>query len=325
MQPSAQDGAFAEGACQAESDVSVTTAPSSHGPLGQTKTCARGQQRSRAVVPHRVAFGNGLSSSACLVRLDKWAAMRDRASSACRSFVETFNTYGVCVLECSEAAACKLDLHALFGNFVPHDFADSTGCVTLDPSAAKCSANVRDTQAEHQLHTDEAYSSSPGKIITMRCEICAQSGGETVLVSGKAMYDAAAANLRPDQLEALFSPCLKVGRALPGSDTAQETTISVFSRLPGGRVGVRWRSRDRYLLSVTAEAAPGYRFLEEFVADPRNRFILKLSPGQVVVIDNTALLHGRLPFAGDEPRRYHRINFYNDGGLSPELAEGWQP
>jgi hypothetical protein len=307
--PSDRDGSVAQGACQAESDVYVVSTPSSQGSFVSSATGTPGQQGARAVAPLRVALSSGASASDCLVRLDNVAAMSDPTSIERRHFVETFNTYGVCVLECSEEAASKLDLHSLFGNWVPHDFADATGSVTLDPSAEKCSANVRDTQAEHQLHTDEAYSSNPGKIITMRCEICAQSGGESVLVSAKAMYDAAAANLPSDQLEALFSPCLKVGRALPGSDAVQETTISIFSRLPGGRVGVRWRSRDAYVSFVAAEATPGYLFLEEFVADPRNRFILKLSPGQVVVMDNTALLHGRLPFESSEPRRYHRINF----------------
>jgi hypothetical protein len=152
-------------------------------------------------------------------------------------------------------------------------------------------------------------------VITMQCEVAARFGGETILIS--------AASLAPEQLEALFSPCLTVGRALPGSEEVQEAVIPIFSQLGDGRVAVRWRSRDAYLVSVTAEADAGYRFLEDFVADPRNRLHLRLQPGQVIIIDNRSLLHGRLPFPIHERRRYIRTNFYNNGSLQSELALGF--
>jgi alpha-ketoglutarate-dependent taurine dioxygenase len=233
------------------------------------------------------------------------------------------NIFGFCILQSSEEGFGTLDLHSLFGGFVPHVFADAKGCVTIDPSAEQCSRNVRDTEVEHQPHTDEAYSNHPGSITTMRCEVAARSGGETILISAKAMYDAAAASLAPKHLAALFSPCLTVGRALPGLEEVQEAVIPIFSHLGDGRMAVRWRGRDPYLLSVTAEADTGYRFLADFVADPHNQIRLRLQPGQVIIIDNTALLHGRLPFPSHERRRYVRTNFYNNGSLCSELDLGF--
>jgi len=271
----------------------------------------------------RVAFQGDRLAMDSPVCLRSWSDLHDSGSEARRNFVAIFNARGFCVLQSSEEDFSTLDLHSLFGGFVPHAFADARGRVTIDPSVEQCSRNVRDTQAEHQPHTDEAYSCEPGAVITMQCEVAARSGGETILISAKAMYDAAVASLAPEQLEALFSPCLTVGRALPGSEEVQEAVIPIFSQLGDGRVAVRWRSRDAYLVSVTAEADAGYRFLEDFVADPRNRIHLRLQPGQVIIIDNRSLLHGRLPFPVHERRRYIRTNFYNNGSLQSELALGF--
>lgn len=277
-------------------------------------------------MPHSRLFWGNLQAPRLQLCMRSYSDIVDLASDAQRQFINIFNTYGVCVIDGLdlETPAHVRVMHALFGETVKHEFADDMGRVTIDPSAEHCSINVRSTIKEHQPHTDEAYSSRPGAIVAMQCVVPAPSGGETVLISAKAMYDAAATALTPEQLNALFSPdCLTVGRALPGTENLVETKFAIFTRLSRSHVGVRWRSRDSYLLSIADAAVPGYLFLEKFVEDLNNRLILKLKPGQLIVIDNKAVLHGRLPFPSQEQRRNVRVNFYNNGALCSKLVQGF--
>jgi hypothetical protein len=233
-----------------------------------------------------------------------------------------FNKYGICVLECSEAPDA-LELKDLFGETVPHELADEEGRVIIDPSAKRASNNVKMTDAEHRLHTDEAYSDRPGRILTLACEVASATGGESVVVSVKAMYQAASKELSRDGLHALFSnDALTIGRTLPGSDVYAESKIAIFNQLADGRAGARWRSRDSYLQDILEVARPGFEFLEEFVEEEENRLKVKLAPGQVLIMDNTAVLHGRMPFPQGERRRMIRVNFFNNGTLNAKVVQG---
>jgi len=271
----------------------------------------------------RQPFSASLETSGKAVRILSWKGVVNLEKDAQCKLFEFYNQYGFGLLECSQTTDDILDMHKLFGRFVTHDFADQFGRVIIDPSVERCSKNVRDAEAEHQPHTDEAYSNDPGTIITMRCEKAASSGGEVMLISAKAMYDAAVANLAPAALEALFSPCLTVSRALPGSDNVDETIISIFTRCSNGQIGVRWRSRDSYVRIIAEDAVAGYEFLEQFIANPQNRLLVKLCPGQMLIVDNTAIIHGRTPFPSNEERRNVRINYYNNGILALVLAQGF--
>jgi len=235
-------------------------------------------------------------------------------------FVRIYNTYGFCLLDCSEEADLR-ELKAIFGTIVPHELANDEGCVVLDPHAKRTSSNVRNSEAEHKVHTDETYSNKPGAVITLQCDIAAEDGGESVLISGKQMHDAAVSSLRPEQMQELYSPCLCVGRTLPGSDNWEECTFPIFRKV-GSHSQVRYRSKDTYVKQVAGDSA-GYSFCEDFVETEANRFILALKPGQVLILDNRAILHGRLPFPAGQRRRMLRINYFGDGALTDRLIMGF--
>jgi alpha-ketoglutarate-dependent taurine dioxygenase len=272
----------------------------------------------------RTAFGANLPLPDLLVHVRRCVDIGDESLPAHAQFIEVFNKYGVCVLQCSEFPPDALELKEIFGETVPHELADEEGRVTIDPSADRASSNVKATDAEHRLHTDEAYSDRPGRILTLACEIASPSGGENVVVSVKAMYQAAAAVLDPAGIHALFSnDALTIGRTLPGSTNYAESKIAIFNQLMDGRAGARWRSRDSYLKDILEGARPGFEFLEKFVEEEVNRLIVKLAPGQVLIMDNTAVLHGRLPFPQGERRRMVRINYFNNGTLRAKVVQGF--
>mmetsp|Transcript_1984 Transcript_1984/g.4773 ORF Transcript_1984/g.4773 Transcript_1984/m.4773 type:complete len:353 (+) Transcript_1984:64-1122(+) len=287
---------------------------------GQVPTHAKGPD-CKVIASERKAFDAGLPLTEILVPVCKCGDIAI-SGEAQQKFLRAYNTYGLCVLSCDTSETCDLrELKDLFGSIVPHEFADSDGRVFLDPQAERASNNVRDTEAEHQVHTDETYTDAFGKIITLQCDIAASEGGESVVISGKMMHDMAQQRLTECEMAALRAPCLSVGRALPGSKI-HCCTFPIFGS-SGSHVQVRYRSQDPYVSSTTQEASPGYRFCEDFVKTEDYRLTVKLQPGQVLVMDNTAVLHGRLPFPPQQRRRFIRINYFNDGTLSSQLNSGF--
>ena len=270
----------------------------------------------------RTAFTNATAIDQLLVRIDCWSDFLLEGSRAQRDFFDVYNKYGLAFLECADGKANFLDLQKLMGSKVPHEFADKDGIVWLDPSASRCSIGVKDSEAEHMIHTDESYADTPCDIITMQSHKAAPSGGDSFFVSGKAMWDAAREQLDAGTFDALYRPCVTAGRKLPGSAVNAEATFAVFTEAEG-LVSVRWRSRDKYVKWIDPLAKKGIDFLESFVNNEDNRITIKLQPGQICVCDNSAALHGRTPFPAGEERRVARINYYLDGPLRSTLARGF--
>ncbi|MBN0887750.1 TauD/TfdA family dioxygenase, partial [Pseudomonas aeruginosa] len=50
----------------------------------------------------------------------------------------------------------------------------------------------------------------------------------------------------------------------------------------------------------------------------------KLEPGEILVLDNTAVLHGRTAFCANELREMRRLNFDGHGRLRAELELGFK-
>ena len=290
---------------------------------GQVPTQRKGQD-CKVIASERKAFDAGLPLTEILVPVSKCADIAI-SGEAQQKFLRAYNTYGLCVLSCDTSETCDLrELKDLFGSIVPHEFADSDGRVFLDPQAERASNNVRDTEAEHQVHTDETYTDAFGKVITLQCDIAADEGGESVVISAKMMHDMAKQHLSEREMAALRAPCLSVGRALPGSKVHHCCTFPIFGSSGSHHSQVRYRSQDPYVSSITQEVAPGYLFCEDFVKTKDHRLLVKLQPCQVLVMDNTAVLHGRLPFSPEQRRRCIRINYYNDGTLSSQLNSGFR-
>jgi alpha-ketoglutarate-dependent taurine dioxygenase len=243
----------------------------------------------------------------------------DMNSDARRQFEATFRTYGVCILQSEKAIDMTAYGEELFGDTVrSHKCCNPKGEVIIDPLADVAPPNVKKTDQEHELHTDDSYSAKPSSVLTLRCEIAAPSGGDSVLVSGHAMYEAARRDLKPEELAALFEPCLLVDCVYPGHES-EEAWLRLFTRRADGRVSVRWRSRDSAgqgaeLKQIAPAAVRGFEYLEQFVKAEENRFVAKILPGQTVVIDNAALLHARTAYPSTERRRLIRMNFDGDKG-----------
>lgn len=212
----------------------------------------------------------------------------------------------------------QLALRALFGSVTPHEKADEHGIVRIDignPTSVNTAAYAK----PHLSHTDEAYCDAPSQILTLMCERAAVDGGESTFVSGQRMLEAVLDAGLP--LDPLFEPdCLTVGRMLPGSTELVESTMPVLCRRSEGIANLRFRSLDSYVRGMRADVAKQMQVLHDFTSNPDNQFKVPLRPKQMMILDNTRMVHGRTAFDPSGGRRMNRCNFYNDDGAWASLV-----
>lgn len=247
-------------------------------------------------------------------------SIRSMSSFDLVSMLRAFNRHGFAILACEDLAHSRDDLLALkrhFGCAAPHPRADADGIVPIN-AFARMQGFLDSTSEEHLLHTDGAFSDTPEAILTLQCVVPTAQGGVSRLASAQAAYTHLA-EVFPDRIHELSRPdALTVRRG------AQSSTQPVFLRRGGGRLGIRFRMPDG-AAEVTPHPAARELFDElcRFLTSPANVLELKLETGQVLVADNTAVVHGRTSYPPSEPRDMRRLNFGANGPLCELMTLGF--
>ena len=263
----------------------------------------------------RSAFGADLPIAIAIVRVRD---CREICDEAWRRIAAAFNTWGFVILEHERRESFReqlLSLKRFFGTVNIHDRSDADGIVAIQVLPGYPD-DVATTNKEHLLHTDSAYDDSPPRVLALQCEVPARSGGLTQLVSGQALYDWLKRE-HPASAAACFRP-----EALVVQRARRSCTKPVFASR-NGRVNVVFRADATARFSEDPEILMAVLLLQRFLFDTRNQLTFRLEAGQVLIADNTALLHGRTEFAKDEPRKLNRINFEGDSSLSEDLLFGF--
>lgn len=241
--------------------------------------------------------------------------------------IAQFSSYGFAVVEFNEITPEEMPLlKNIFGSNSPHQKQYPDGRLLVDPSIPT-SIGVATVDEIHRPHTDETYMPKPSKIIGLLCEIPAASGGGiSTITSGVAMYNHIKTHF-PEKLSELFRPdVLSVRRSLLGTGYKEEQDLlAIFTTQNNGRISLRWRSNDSYVEKVHEEAKSGWLSLCDFVLD--EKYILKhyLKKNQLLLLDNSGVVHGRTIYEKGERRRLWRMNFYNDGILQDKIVLGLDP
>ncbi|WP_329486673.1 TauD/TfdA family dioxygenase [Kitasatospora sp. NBC_01246] len=137
------------------------------------------------------------------------------------------------------------------------------------------------------LHTECAQLPRPPRLLLLACARTADSGGETLLVDGRAVL-AELAGFHPTSLEALAAPRAAYFGGADGH------FAPVLEHLPDGRWRLRLRQDSLARFSPDAEAhLPALRRAVE-----HNTTRTRLASGQGLVLDNHRVLHGRTAFVG---------------------------
>jgi len=221
-----------------------------------------------------------------------------------------FNQLGFLLLDLTSPQDSLNEIQALqkyFGKVVFHNRSDANGISLIKPMAG-FSDYFGTTHGYTGLHTDGACSSqSPPKIVILQCEIPATKGGESQLLSCKLLYDYMM-QFYPEFLDSLFRPnTFTITRA------NQSTKRAVFSN-KNGKIFTIFRANGTAKISVANESSKAFHIVKEFTSDRKNILEFKLKKNQILVIDNTAVMHGRSAFSENSERQLNRI--FLDGNIN---------
>jgi len=207
---------------------------------------------------------------------------------------------------------------ALIGAIPSEDSGTESVAELLGVARESREGHLRDIVADEGLafdpHTVEAYRYTPPGIMVLHCVEANSTGGDLLVVDGFEIAN----GLRdedPDAFDALtqlhipFVRQTSVG-ATPSEDFRSVGTVITLDR-DYELAGIRFDETALAPLDVDPpELEEYYRSLIAFtkaVNDPGRAVQVRLQPGQVLVIDNQRVLHGRTGFIAAGGTRHMRI------------------
>ena len=218
---------------------------------------------------------------------------------------------GYAVIEAWDPESATLkEVAESFGRVQTHIRADSNGLVGISPDTIvnreweHFRSEYHGVSTEEFLpHTDGSYLHGlvrkdgqylellPPKMLLLQCWQAAETGGANVLIDGQRVYrDLARDN--PSYAKALSTKgCVTYCR-----DDQIAFDCAVFQPLPDGTMMLRFRyDGTAYLADWAAEAF--HALQANYFANPRYRTRMRLTQGQILVVDNYRMLHGRDAFS----------------------------
>lgn len=244
-------------------------------------------------------------------------------------------------------------LKPLFGETAYHQKSETnTGILTIDPRKPN-SVNVANTNIDHPLHSDGSFLKRPEKIVTISCEHAAKNGGETTLICAQSMIYSILSEykdkINKNDIKYLFKKdAIEIGRTLPEMKEGSQCKQSVLSYLheyddenhdgflydindeniqnhyyQNDNLRLVYHGNPSYLKNIRDEIKLFWSLMGDYCQNKENIFKFLLKPGQILLIDNTAFLHGRTPYDQyNNLRVLHRMNFYNNGLLRRSVKLG---
>ena len=228
---------------------------------------------------------------------------------------KTFNQFGFVLVDCTSTKGFQEELEALkkyFGQVISHKRSDINGV-----SIIKVIPGLPDyfgtTNEKTGLHTDGACSKQPPHVVIFQCEIPSQYGGETQLLSCKLLYQ----NIKksnPELLEKLFK-----SNTFTISRDNEVKTNSVFAYGNNHKIFTIFRANGNAKVSVIDESKKAFELAKKITKQKRNILQFKLKKNQILIIDNTSVLHGRLSFPENSMRKLNRL--FLDGNISQKKLD----
>ncbi len=246
---------------------------------------------------------------------------RDRFSTARDEIADHIAAHGYAAIDAWDTECQTLEeIAGAFGRIQSHIRADANGLVGISTDAVVnhewevYRSEYHGTSTEEFLpHTDGSYMHGlvhhdgnyiqllPPKMLVLQCWKAAASGGANILIDAQRVHnDLAHGN--PRILEILSTKgCVTYCR-----DDQIAMDRAVFEELADGSVMLRFRyDSTAYLADWAVDAF--HCLQNDYFADPRYQTRLMLHEGQVILIDNHRMLHGRESFANGTPGQERRL------------------
>ncbi|MGE0719607.1 MAG: TauD/TfdA family dioxygenase [Alphaproteobacteria bacterium] len=166
------------------------------------------------------------------------------------------------------------------------------------------------------MHNDSSMGEAPPNYISLLCLRTAKSGGKSSLSSAFAAHDHFLSE-RPDLLERLYAPFYRHHQEYQAPDAARSNWYPIFALEEGG-LRIRFNARvirrgyaktGRVLDAAGVEAVEA---MDAFLGDPAHRHDFWMEPGQMQILNNRVIVHGRTPYVDhDEPeQRRHLLRLW---------------
>jgi alpha-ketoglutarate-dependent taurine dioxygenase len=251
--------------------------------------------------------------------LDLYDDIAKRVSDAGVAVIDTWDT---------EAATLKL-VAERFGSVQTHILADANGLVGIatDTIVNRDWESYRSEYAglsteEFLPHTDGSYLHGlvhredaryiellPPKMLILQCWQCAETGGANILIDGQRVYEALGRESRSQLTKLSTKGCVTYCR-----DDQIAVDRAVFEELDDGSIMLRFRyDSTAYVADWSLDAF--HDLQKHYFANPKYQSRLMLRAGQIIVIDNSRMLHGRDSFANGvagQDRKLRRVWLAHD-------------
>lgn len=149
-------------------------------------------------------------------------------------------------------------------------------------------------------HTDSPFRVEPPSIVALQCVVPSPDEGVIIIVPGDEVYRDLRDNC-PDALAALRNADAVVSKR--GEFVRH---MSVFRDLRG-RVALSYRRDSFAMMEAKGLAQVGLDRIQQFVEHPSNHIRFGLCAGDIIIVDNTRILHGRTAFPADAGRLLRRL------------------
>ena len=161
-------------------------------------------------------------------------------------------------------------------------------------------------------HTDNPYRDPVPQLQLLHCLAAAGEGGESVVVDGFAVAD----RLRreaPDAFAILTTTPVSFSYVEPEAVDLRHTAPLIEFDVVGRLRTIRYNDRSIAPLDVDADAVEAfyaaYRRFGRLLHDPAQTVGFRMAPGDLCIVDNRRVLHGRRGFSG---ARRHLQGAYAD-------------
>jgi alpha-ketoglutarate-dependent taurine dioxygenase len=160
-----------------------------------------------------------------------------------------------------------------------------------------------------EMHTDSSMGEAPPNYVSLFCLRPARAGGMSIVSSAAAAHNHFLTE-QPDLLRRLYEVFYRDHQEYQAADAATTNFRPVFAW--DGRLRTRFNARhivrgyEKTGRALDAEGAEAVRRMDAFLADPAHRLDLWLSRGQIQVLNNRVIVHGRTPYEDDLSPEHRR-------------------
>jgi gamma-butyrobetaine dioxygenase len=258
--------------------------------------------------------------------------VNDMTQAQTAKMYEIVNRYGVGIVQHAprpeETVEELVDLGRLFGNSVVHDRADARGLVVV-AELSGYGEFVGASSGPHLMHTGGTFMpwKDVPRIVLLQCEKQSRVGGRSMLASGAAAFRYLKQH-DPEALKLLMDPqVFSVKRSARGVGQfggTGGTGKAVFDKqqLGNGNIWLTFRFDGEVKLDLQPDAAhEAYDKLLNFFNRSENQIDFRLQPNQIMICDNTSVVHARTAFQAGSGRKLNRLQL--DGTGIKELHWGF--